>query len=99
MLEKQDVIALLRLLDGYYDRLSLCNSRGLENLNFYMNNYSFALEITRKKWLPEFPNVDLVLDHLEKRDPCFIPPSNINYDFLYYHLLCLKNQTLKKLMN
>ena len=48
-LEKQDVIALLRLLDGYYDRLILCKSRGLEISDFYKNNHAFALEKTRKK--------------------------------------------------
>ena len=96
-LEKQDVIALLRLLDGYYDRLILCKSRGLEISDFYKNNHAFALEKTRKKWLPEFPSIMLVLDCLEKRDPCFIPPSDINHDFLYYHLLCSKkNNTLRK---
>ena len=37
-----------------------------------------------------------MLDRLEKRDPCFIPPANIHYDFLYYHLLCSKKQTLQE---
>ena len=95
-LEKQDIIALLRLLNNFYERLFLCTSRCLEISNVYKNNYSFALEITRKKWLLEFPSIELVLDHLKKRDPCFIPPTNINYDFLYYHLLCSKKETLKE---
>ena len=95
-LEKQDAIALLRLLDGYYERLDLCKSKGLEISIFYINNHTFALEITKKKWLPKFPSLELVLDRLEKRDPCFIPPSNINYDFLYYHIFCSKKETLTR---
>ena len=48
------------------------------------------MEVTKEKWLPEFPKITLVLDRLEKRDPFFIPPADTNYNFLYYHLLCSK---------
>ena len=95
-LESQSVIALLHLLDGYYERMHMCKVRGLTVSNFYTNNHAFALEITRKKWLTEFPETELVLDRLEKRDPCFIPPESIHHDFLYYHLLCVKKETLRE---
>ena len=86
-LQKQDGISLICLLDNFFDRLALCNSRKLEISNFFKNNYTFALEVTKEKQLPEFPEINLVLDRLEKRDPFFIPPTDTNQDFLYYHLL------------
>ena len=95
-LQNRDVISLIRLLDNFFNRLSLCTSRKLDISDFYKNNYVFALEVTKEKWLPEFPKINLVLDRLEKRDPFFIPPSNINYDFLYYHLLCSKKGKLSE---
>ena len=95
-LQKQDVISLIRPLDNFFDRLALCNSRKLEISNFFKNNYTFALEVTKEKWLPEFPEINLVLDRLEKRDPFFIPPTDTNHDFLYYHLLCSKKNRLSE---
>ena len=95
-LEGQNIIALIRLLNTFYERLDLCKSRELEISNYYLNNQALALEVTKKKWLPEFPSLELLLDRLEKRDPCFIPPENIHYDYLYYHLLCSKRKTLKE---
>ena len=94
--KKQDIISLIRLLDNYFDCLFLCTSRKLEISNFYKSNFAFAFEVAREKWLPEFPDIKLVLDRLEKRDPFFIPPTNTNYDFLYYHLPCSKKLTLKE---
>lgn len=98
-LKKQDVISSIRLLDNYFGCLFLCTSRKLEISNFYKNNFAFALEVTKEKWLPEFHDINLVLDRLKKRDPFFIPPTNTNYDFLYYHLLCSKKSTLKESNN
>ena len=77
----------------------MCKVRGLTVSNFYTNNVFFALEITQTKWLSEFPEIELVLDRWKKRDPCFIPPENIHQDFLYYHLLCSKKQTLRETDN
>ena len=76
--------------------MALCNSRKLEISNFFKNNYTFALEVTKEKWLPEFPEINLVLDRLEKRDPFFIPPTDTNQDFLYYHLLRSKKNRLSE---
>ena len=95
-LQNRNVISLIRLLDNFFDRLSLCTSRKLEISDFYNNNYVFALKVTKEKWLPEFPKINLVLDRLEKRDPFFILPSDTNYDFLYYHLLCSKKGKLSE---
>ena len=63
---------------------------------FFVNNQVFVLEVLRKKWLDEFPEIDLVLDRLEKRDPTFFPPTNIHQSFFYYHLLCSKKNTLQE---
>ena len=95
-LKNQDVISLIRLLDNFFDRLALCTSRKLEISNFLKNNYTFALEVTKEKWLIEFPEINSVLDRLEKRDPFFIPPTDTNHDFLYYHLLCSKKDRLSE---
>ena len=95
-LEGQNIIALIRLLNTFYERLDLCKSRELEISNYYLNNQALALEVTKKKWLPEFPSLQLFLDRLEKRDPCFILPENIHYDYLCYHLLCSNRKTLKE---
>ena len=56
-LQSRDVISLIRLLDNFFDRLSLCTIRKLEISDFYKNNYVFALEVTKEKWLPEFPKI------------------------------------------
>ena len=95
-LQKQDVISLIRLLDNFFDPLALCTSRKLEISNFFKNNYTFALEVTKEKWLPEFPDINLVLDRLAKRDPFSILPTDTNHDFLYYHLLCSKKDRLSE---
>ena len=92
----QDIISLIRLMDSYYERLELCKSRGLQISFYFVNNQVFASEVAKKKWLDEFPSFELFLDRLEKRDPCFIPPTNTHHDYLYYHLLCAKKKTLKK---
>ena len=83
-LHNLDTITLLSLMDGYYELCArnevwLC-------LLFFVNNQVFVLKVLRKKWLDEFPEIDLVLDRLEKRDSTFFPPTNIHHNFLYYHL-------------
>ena len=93
-----DVIALLSLMNAYYECKALCKERSLVISTFFVNNQFFVLEILRKKWLDEFPKLELVLDRLEKRDPTFIPPENIHFNFLYYHLLCSKKIHYKKLI-
>ena len=96
-LHKLDIIALLSLMNGYYERKALCKERGLVISTFFVNNQFFMLEILRKKWLDEFPKLELVLDRLEKRDPTFFPPENIHFNFLYYHLLCSKKDRLQEM--
>ena len=95
-LHNLDTITLLSMMDGYYERKALCKEQSLVMSAFFVNNQVFVLEVLRKKWLDEFPEVDLVLDRLEKRDPTFFPPTNIHQNFLYYHLLCLKKNTLQE---
>ena len=53
-------------MNGYYERKALCMERGLVISTFFVNNQFFVLEILRKKWLDEFPKLELVLDRLEK---------------------------------
>ena len=96
-LHKIDVIALLSLMNAYYERKVLCKERSLMISTFFVKNQFFVLEILRKKWLDEFPKLELVLDRLEKRDPTFFPPENIHFNFLYYHLLCSKKDRLQEM--
>ena len=96
-LHKIDVIALLSLMNAYYERKVLCKKRSLMISTFFVKNQFFVLEILRKKWLDEFPKLELVLDRLEKRDPTFFPPENIHFNFLYYHLLCSKKDRLQEM--
>ena len=91
-LHNLDTIALLSLMDGYYERKALCKERSLVMSAFFVNIQVFVLKVLRKKWLDEFPEIDLVLDRLEKRDPTFFPPTNIHHNVLYYHLLCSKKK-------
>ena len=85
-LHNLDTIALLSLMDGYYERKALCKERSLVMFAFFVNIQVFVLKVLRKKWLDEFPEIDLVLDRLEKRDSTFFPPTNIHHNFLYFHL-------------
>ena len=48
-LQSRDVISLIRLLDNFFDRLSLCTIGKLDISDFYKNNYVFALEVTKEK--------------------------------------------------
>ena len=75
----------------------MCKERGLEISTFSVNNQFFVLEILRKKWLNEFPKLELVLDRLEKRDPTSFPPENIHFNFLYYYLSCSQKDTLQEI--
>ena len=96
-LHKLYTIASLSLMNGYYERKALCKERGLEISTFSVNNEFFVLEILHKKWLDEFPKLQLVLARLEKRNPTFFPPENIHFNFVYNYLLCSQKNTLQEI--
>lgn len=95
-LRQLDLINLISVFDKFYEQNVMCEERNLVIYNCHKNNFVFTMEVLMEKWLDEFLNLDLVIDRLKKRDPTFFPPENYHYNFLYYHMLCSKKDTLKE---